>query len=156
MNPQTILVQAEALGVKLSRSGNRIRYSPKSRTPTELVETLREHKEELLEYLSEHPDAVTDRDIELLLGWASELAESGLELNSPVTFFETALRPLTTTRVAYHARHYLCTIAHSRLQQKLGGWKPWTPQWWREREIEAIYALKALKSALDYRSKGSW
>src|ERR671918_2279885 len=124
MQPQAIVERARALGVTLSVEGNRILYSPKSQTPPELVETLREYKHDLLVYLSHQPDrpipcctqntqnpqkpeteaSPRERggdDMDHLLAWASELAEKGMVLPEPVTFIEALLRPISTVRVSY-------------------------------------------------------
>ncbi len=62
MNAQAIMERARMLGVTLTVAGDRIRYAPKSGTPAEFVEQLREHKSELLAYLAaaERPPAAAD------------------------------------------------------------------------------------------------
>ena len=52
MEPEALVERARVLGVTLSVAGDRIRYSPKSGTPDEFVEMLKEHKAQLLAFLS--------------------------------------------------------------------------------------------------------
>lgn len=51
MNAEAIVQLAHELSITLSLAGDRIRYAPKSATPPNLVEMLRQHKAELIEYL---------------------------------------------------------------------------------------------------------
>ena len=88
-----------------------------------------------------------------LLAWAAQLAEQDVVLTSTVSYVEAPMRTITTERVSWYATHYLRTIAHARLQQQTGGWRPWTPEWWREREEEALGALAALRVALGERMR---
>ena len=84
-----------------------------------------------------------------LLPWASELAEQDLVLPERVSFVEAPKRTVTTERVSWYAVHYLKTISCARIQQQTGGWGLWTPEWWREREQEALGSLAALRKALE-------
>ena len=86
---------------------------------------------------------------ESLLAWAAEVAEEGTELQWEVSYVEAPLRKVTTDRVSWYAGHYLTTIAQARLSQATSGWGRWTPQWWKEREDEALGALRALRGALE-------
>ena len=59
MNAEGIVERAHALGISLSVAGDRVRYAPKSVAPPDFVETLREHKAEVLTYLRDYrTDAV--------------------------------------------------------------------------------------------------
>jgi hypothetical protein len=90
-----------------------------------------------------------------LLSWASDLAQKNLVLPEPITFTEAPLRPVTTGRVSYYAGHYWETISSARFQQELEGWGQWTPQWWKDREAEALFALTQLREALiDRQARG--
>jgi hypothetical protein len=171
MNPQWIVEQARVLGITLWVMDNRIFYAPKSHAPTELVEILRQHKQELLAHLSQQPDVSPQcytqnpqnpqksdaetspvepvaPDTEHLLAWASELAEQELVLPRPVRYIEAPLRIITTPRVSYYAALYLREISYARLQQQVGGWDRFTPEWFKEQERGAIVALAALREAI--------
>jgi hypothetical protein len=100
MNDREIVQHAQELGVSLVLQGDRILYTPKSRTPIEFVAALREHKQELLRYLSQQKDdafrvsaqnprnpgkpdfqeRVENPETHHLLTWASELAEQDVAL----------------------------------------------------------------------------
>ena len=77
------------------------------------------------------------------------LANTEQVFKSPVTYMEVPLRTVCTTRVSSYAAYYLKTISRARLQQQTGGWPPWTPQWWKEREEEALGALASLRDAVE-------
>ncbi len=51
MNAEAIAQRARELGVTLTVAGDRIRYAPKSATPPDFVDALREHKAEVLQVL---------------------------------------------------------------------------------------------------------
>jgi len=56
MSATDVLQQAEAAGVKVWAAHGRIRYQPKD-APSDLVEALRQHKSEILEWLeSQFPE----------------------------------------------------------------------------------------------------
>ena len=60
-------------------------------------------------------------------------------LTKPVHYVEAALRTVTTVRVSWYTTPtYLATISHAQFEQQYGGFGNWTPQWWGEREQEAI------------------
>ncbi len=86
-----------------------------------------------------------------LLAWASELAEKDLVLSSPVTYIEAPLRKVTTKRISWYAAHYLKTIAAAWFYRQYPHlcWGQWTPEWWHEREEEALGALAALCRVLE-------
>jgi hypothetical protein len=171
MNAQWILEQARVLGITLWVMDNRIFYTPKSQAPVEFVETLRQHKQELLNHLSQQPDvdpqcctqnpqnpqksdAETSPvepvapETEHLLAWAAELAEQELVLPRAVRYIEAPLRTITTQRVSYYAGLYLREISYARLQQRTGGWGRFTREWFKEQERGAIQALAALGEAI--------
>ena len=50
MSLQSIIKRADAMGIAFVVVGDRLRYAPKSRTPEDLVDMLREHKEELVAF----------------------------------------------------------------------------------------------------------
>ena len=56
MDAGKVLEQARTLGITLTRTGDRIRYAPKSKTPHDFVEQLRRHKTEVLDLLSRAAD----------------------------------------------------------------------------------------------------
>ena len=147
MHAEAIVRRAAGLGITLSVVGNRIRYEPRSATPEDLVEALRSHKPEVIDYLDQRSASITPD--EALLTWAHELAEHEVVLTEPLVYVETPLRTVTTDRISWYASHYLRTIATARLNQATGGWKTWTGCWWVEREQEAFGALKALRAAFD-------
>ena len=82
-----------------------------------------------------------------VLSWASWLAEQDQSLPGPVTYVEAPLRTVTTQRASWYAGQYLRTINFARMNHQTGGWGDWTPQWWKEREQEALGALLALRAA---------
>ena len=61
---------------------------------------------------------------------------------------------VNTNVVCFQCGHYLTTIAQARLSVATGGWGRWTPQWWKEREDEALGALRALRGALEEQESG--
>ena len=92
---------------------------------------------------------VAELEQESLLAWAAEIAEEGTELQLEVSYVEAPLRRVTTDRVSWYAGHYLTTIAQARLSQAAGGRGRWKPEWWSEREQEALGALHALREAVE-------
>ena len=147
MNVQAILRQAEELGISIRAVGDRIRYRPKAAASAEFVEALRQHKGEMLTHLA--GTEVTQAAYHLL-AWATELTERDVVLSAPVTYVEAPLRHVTTSSVSWYARHYLQVIIDARFHQEKPKycWGLWTPRWWKEREEEALGALKALREAM--------
>ena len=84
-----------------------------------------------------------------LLSWAAQVSEQEMVLAKPVHYVEAALRTVTTIRVSWYAAHYLATISHARFERQYGSFGSWTPQWWGEREQEAIVALGNLRQVLE-------
>ena len=146
MGVDLIIERAKELGVTLRADGGTLRYYPKSRTPDDLVDALRQHKEEVLAYLAK--DSASGPAASLL-GWASELAQQDVVLDAPITFVETPLRNLTTAEVSTWVARYLRTITRARINQATGGWHPWTAEWWKGREEEAVGALGSLRQAIE-------
>ena len=144
----SIVRQVEEHGIRLSVVGDRIRYSPKSQTPAELLDALRAHKDEVLAYLSGLSVDPSPDDTASLLSWASELAEKNAELKEPIRYVEAPLTEVTTVYLSEHARHHLQLIASARIQGSGPGWGIFTPVWWKEREDQALAALKALRAAV--------
>jgi hypothetical protein len=145
MNAEAIVQRARELGITLIVVGDRIRYTPKSITPDDLVEELREHKPEVMSYLRQIGQIQGLPDV---LDWASHLAEDNITLSSPVRYVEVQPRTVTTCRVSWYATHYLGEIAYSRLEQGNEGWGIFEPSWWQEREQEALNALTNLRNAM--------
>lgn len=154
MRAQTIVEKACAMGIILDVKGDKIRYSPKSRTPHDFVEMLQRNKEELIVYLSRQQAEVVSSNNEGLISWAAELAEQCLDLPVPVQYIEAPLRVVSTIRASYYASVYLRTISAARSQQRTGGWYLWTPEWWHEREEEALGALRSLRETMQSQKKG--
>ena len=175
MKPKAILDRARVLGLTLTVSQGKIRYAPMSCTPVDFLRILQENKQELLAFLSREQDLSPGRctqnpqnpqnsrelqnlrqrsgpDLDTpaeLLAWATELSNRDIELASPVTYIEAPLRRITTARVSYYVSIYLRTVTSARIHRNSGGWGSWTPQWWQEREDEAIRALTALREAVE-------
>ena len=42
-------------------------------------------------------------------------------------------------------------VACAPLSRKIRGWGTWTPQWWKEREDDALLALRVLKDSTESR-----
>ena len=112
------------------------------------MDELRSYKTELLELLTGATAAMQPPDA-ALLAWAGGLAEQELCLPDPVTYAEAPMRTVTTARVSWYATEYLRTVTSARIHQQTGGWGLFTPEWWRQREREALGALEALRAALD-------
>lgn len=123
-------------------------YRPRIGVSGDFLKLLHQNKAEILSYLrsGERP---SEADESVLLAWATGLSEQELVLDEPVNFVEAPLRSVATSKASWYAAHYLKTISYSRLQQQSGGWHLWTPEWWKEREQEALGALAALKQALE-------
>ena len=158
MNPEEVISRLEGLGVTVTTNGDRIRLDPASKVPAELIDVVRQQKSDLLRYLGrerngngKHQPASSTEcpDVEGLLDWARDLARKDLRLEVPVAFIEGPDVPVWVEKVSAYAAGRLGTIASSRINQTTGGWKPWDAAWWKEREKEALEALKALKEALE-------
>ena len=148
-----ILKQLTGLGVTLKTDGEHLLLIPGSCVPPGLVAALRDHKTEILAHLGRQTKAPPDdSDTARLLAWASEFSEQELVLASPVSYVEAPRRTVTTGRVSSYAAHYLRTMLLARLHQRTGGWGHWTPEWWREREADALSALAALREAVQERN----
>ena len=144
-----LITRAEGKGAAFRVREGQVEIRGLERLPQELVDELRTHKGDVLEHLSEEKRQEMDPQTSHLLAWASELAEQALVLPEPVTYVEAPKRTVSTTRVSWYAAHYLRTVSYARLQQEIGGWGHWTPEWWREREEEALGALAVLREALE-------
>jgi len=143
-----LIRRVQSLGASITiQSGNLVLDAPAD-FPNEVIALLREHKSNVLQTLARGVGPPPAKDMSGLLAWASELAEKGVELTEPVSFREAPLRTITTDRVSYYAAHYLKTVAYARLQQRIGGWGRFTPNWWKERENDSFYALTALRWAV--------
>ena len=133
-----LLDRAKAAGLDVrAEEDNLVVRGPKRAEP--IARVLLARKVDVLPYL---PPA--------LLAWASELAEQDLMLPGPVSYVEKHNCPVSTRRVSWCATRYLRTIVEARHYQQHPnlGWGQWTPTWWREREMEAVSALAALKKAV--------
>jgi len=96
----------------------------------------------------DHLSRLVEAEQQQLLAWAAEVAEADVTLVAPITYLETSLRPITTTRVSQSIRRYLKTMASAEIHHATGGWGRFTPEWWAGQANEAIDALKALRSAM--------
>lgn len=148
MNPSLLILKVERLGAKLWVEGERLELDLPDEFPDDLVELLRQHKNEVLAHLRSEPDK-SDKQMSPLLVWAAEVAEQCLELKEPLTFVETELRTVMTKRVSFYASRYLGTVSYARLQQKTGGWGRFRREWWQDRETDALHALANLKLAFE-------
>ena len=143
----TFLERARAAGLRVYADGETLIIRGPRRAD-DVARELLEHKAEVLGQLRGW--STPEPEIQNLLAWASELAEQALELPTPVEYIEAPARHVTTDRVSWYASRYLRTIAtarlytqHPRLCFGLG-----TPEWWQERQQEAMEALAAMKEAL--------
>ncbi len=57
MHASSILERLSTLGVKVQVAGDRLRLEPASRVPPDVLDAVREHKGELLAFLSPRPTA---------------------------------------------------------------------------------------------------
>ena len=96
----------------------------------------------------EHLDLLVEAEQQLLMAWASEFGEVEVMLATSITYLETSLRPITTTRVSQSIRRYLKTVASAAIHRATGGWGRFTSEWWEGQANEALGALKALRSAM--------
>ncbi len=83
-----------------------------------------------------------------LIAWARTLARQERTLVEPAHFYEKPLVPVWVDKVSSYAARHLSTIAFARLYQLTGCWGRWTPEWWQDREKEAMGALQALSKSL--------
>ena len=143
-------------GVELYLVGDdSIRYrGPEAVLTPAYIEEIRRDKKQLIQELmrEESPHDLTlhpfSSDVRVLLAWATELSEQDLVLTAHVSYLEVPRRTITTERVSFYATHYLRTITSARIGQHAGGWGMFNGQWHKEREIEAITALAALRDAI--------
>ena len=136
-----LLQRVEDAGGRLTLDGDQLVLDAPEDFPDDIVEFLRQHKEELRTHYTM---------VETLLGWATELAEQDLKLASPVSYVEVPPRIVTTVRASYYALRYLRTIVSARnyQQHRKHCWGRWTQEWWHEREMESVSALAALREAM--------
>lgn len=148
MNPTDAIEEAASLGITLRVVGDAIHFWPASAATPEFVARLRQAKPHLLRYLRSDDPGLLPHEVHGLLGWASALAEEEIVLNTPIRYLEKRLRPVTTARVSHYARHYLRSIGFARLHREAGCWDPWSDDWWRARELDAVEALRGLRAAM--------
>jgi hypothetical protein len=163
LDVETILQQARDLGITLRLAGGQIQYGPKFLATDDFVQTLRQYKAEVLEYLREEDVARIKVDLSALgikaddphiptaidlVAWAMELAEQNLVLAEVVSYVEAPLRTITTEKVSRYAAIYLRTISYARLSQRTGGWGQFTREWWQGQEQQTLGALGALREAM--------
>ena len=146
-----IVHRVRLLGADLLVDGDRLQLDAPSDFPEELIDQIREHKADVLKLVvnQAHEENLQDSDIEELLAWATGLSDRDIVLDDKVAYVEAPLCTVTTSRISFYARTYLRTIAASRVCQTTGIWRPPTPEWWQERETEAVAALIALREALE-------
>ena len=143
----TLLERARTAGLRVHADGETLIIRGPRRAE-HVARELLQHKAEVLGQLRGW--STPEPEVRNLLAWASELAEQALELDSPVDYMEARARHVTTDQISWYASRYLRTIAtarlytqHPRLCFGLG-----TPEWWQERQQEAMEALAAMKEAL--------
>ena len=149
MKAPDLICESEKRGARLWAEKDRLELDAPADFPDEMIELLRQHKAEVLAYLRNELNMSGGIEVTRLLAWAAEMAEQDRVLPDPVSYVEAELRIVTTARVSWYAAHYLTTISYARLQQQNGGWGRCTPEWWREREQEALKALRNLREALE-------
>ncbi len=147
MAAQEVLRQLHSLGVSVRTDGNNIIVNPASLVPPELKTEIRECKGAILALLDPPVPDCDDATV-ALLAWASHAAEVGLTLPEPVRFLETPLRPYTTAEVGRYCRDQLTAIAMARSNRVTGGWGRFTPEWWADIEVQAVDALRGLRTAI--------
>ena len=99
MNPESVVQDLERRGVRLEARDDRLHLdAPKGAVSTELRSYLSEHKSEVLKILVGRERERSERS--QLLAWASELGDLDLELNEPIRFNETDLRPVAVRSVS--------------------------------------------------------
>ena len=153
MDAAQVLEILMSLRISLRAEGNKLLLEPGSKVPPELVPDLQRCKPEILQLLN-GPHPSFDYGTTHLLAWAAHAAEVGLTLPEPVLFLETPLRPYTTADVGRYCRDQLTAIAMARSSQVTGGWGRFTPEWWAEIEVQAVDALRALRTAIEDHEQG--
>ena len=145
MEAETLIRQCMDSGADLVPEGGKLRVRGWSKLTPTLQSGLSRHKEAVIECLGSQWTSGPEES--KLFAWASELAERDLVLSSAVSYVEAPRRRVTTERISWYAAHYLRAIAFARMNQMVGGWGVWTIEWWKDREDEALAALRALESA---------
>ena len=155
MNTDELLREARARGATFQViEESRLRIRAPSPLPEDLMAELRQHKATILSLLAGEtttnlPARVGQEDIDCLLAWAAQAAETGLTLREPVRFLESPLRPYTTDEVGRYCRDQLKYLSLARSNRVTGGWGRFTPEWWQEMETKVLQALSALKAATE-------
>jgi len=85
MDGQAVLEWAHKLGITLKAAGDRIRYRPKSAAPPDFVESLQQHKAEILAILSGQPTTWPPPDAADLLARWKELGRPEIPLSTGMT-----------------------------------------------------------------------
>jgi hypothetical protein len=150
MGATEVIELLQSLGISIRATGDKLLLDPGSRVPPELVQEIRQNKQEIMALLAlpsqtQHHDNPTAA----LLSWANQAAEEGLMLPEPVHFLETPLRPITLTAIGRYCREKLRVLAMAHSNQESGGWGKFSPEWWRQQEQEQFAALASLKASLD-------
>jgi len=145
----TIITRAEESGASFRLREGQVEIRGLDRLPDELLDTLRSRRDDLAQHLLAREERSKAPEVLNLLAWATELAEQGLVLSHPVRFAEAPLRNMGTPRVSECATMYLRIISRAHTYRRSGGWGHFTPEWWSEREREALGALEALRDAID-------
>ena len=143
----TLLERARTAGLRVHADGETLIIRGPRQAEHVALELL-QHKAEVLRQLRGW--STPEPEAQNLLAWASELAEQALELSTPVEYVEAPARHVTTDRVSWYASRYLRTVVEARHHQQnpslCSG--QWTPEWWQERQQEAMGALAALRTAV--------
>ena len=146
METNELLERIYRLGVSMTLDGDDIVLKPGDKVPAGMLPELKVHKTALVRHLRRlHEVSTQERTRAQLLAWASELVNNDVVTESPVTFNETPLRPVRTTRISFYARQYLQLVAAVESARQGLTWEPWTVEWHEERAREAIEALENLR-----------
>mgnify|MGYP001248068331 CR=1 FL=1 len=150
MDISGLLGRLKDSGISVGVDGDHITLVPGTSVPPDVAKELREHKAEVLDYLkAEYAMATIPDDSDAnLLAWANWLGEQELHLTEPVSFEETPLRTVTTCRISWYATSYLRDISRANVYRRTSCWGIFSPEWWAEREHQALMALAALREAM--------
>ena len=150
MKLEEMITRLEFHGVRLKADGGRVWVNaPTGAVTEEMRALLRRNRQDIIEYLDRERT-----DLENLLAWASDLGESGIVLEQPVKFAERPLVQVATREISRYATERLRFISFSRTMQETGGQGRWTATWFRDRQGEAVGALKALRIAIEVMGEG--
>ena len=141
-----LISRAERRGAAFRVREGQVEVCGLDRLPEELIDELQGQKAKVLRHLSHSERLATSKGHAHLFSWATELAEMDMVLFDPVRYTEAPERIVTTRQASWYAAHYLNLISDSRIQ--LTRRDCWTPEYWRDRQEEAMGALEALRGAM--------